>query len=259
MTKIKVLLADDHTVVRQGLRQLLETEPDITVVGEAETGRQALQWVKDKSPDVVVMDIAMPFLNGMEATRLIMKEAPQTRVLVLSSYSDDEYVHQMTQAGAAGYLLKQTAATELIKGIREVMNGNGFFCPAILKRTLQNYRQAFMRDLQQVKGPRQLTPREFEIVQLIAEGNANKQIAPRLCISIKTVEKHRQSAMNKLNIHDVAGLTRYVISKGLIPGGIGSLGPQLTAARRAIHAMPPTHGRDSGVSAQPQLARQAAA
>jgi DNA-binding NarL/FixJ family response regulator len=258
MTRIKVLLADDHTVVREGLRKLLESEPDITVVGEAQTGRQALQWVKDKSPDVVVMDIAMPFLNGMEATRLIMKAAPATRVLVLSSYSDDEYVHQMTEAGAAGYLMKQTAATELIKGIREVMNGNAFFSPAILKRMLQNHRQTFLREMPKVKGPRRLTPRELEIVQMIAEGNTNKQIAPQLCISVKTVEKHRQSAMNKLNIHDVAGLTRYAISRGLIAGGIGPLGPQLTAARRAIHAMPPTQRQGSGVSAQRQVAAQVA-
>jgi DNA-binding NarL/FixJ family response regulator len=259
MTKIKVLLADDHALVRQGLRKLLETEPDITVVGEAETGWQALQWAKERSPDVVVMDLAMPSLNGMDATRLIMKEAPQTRVLVLSSYSEDEYVHQMTEAGAAGYVLKQTAATELIKGIREVMSGNVFFCPAILKRTSQNHRQAFLRDMPEAKGPRQLSPRESEIVQLIAEGNANKQIAPQLGISVKTVEKHRQAAMNKLNIHDVAGLTRYAISKGLIARGIGPLDPQVTAARHANLAMPPTQEPDSGVSARRQMAAQAAA
>jgi DNA-binding NarL/FixJ family response regulator len=221
--KITVLLADDHTVVRQGLRMLLETEPDITVVGEAETGRQALQMVKKLRPDVVVMDIGMPQLNGLEATRLILKDAPDTRVLVLSAYSDDDYVHQLTEAGAAGYLLKQTAAADLIKGVREVRRGNAFFSPAILKRILQNYRQAFLRSIPVREGSNPLTSREAEVVQLIAEGKANKQIAPELGISIKTVEKHRQLAMNKLNIHDVAGLTRYAISKGIIEGGVGPL------------------------------------
>jgi DNA-binding NarL/FixJ family response regulator len=244
MTKIKVLLADDHALVRQGLRKLLETEPDITVVGEAETGWQALQWAKERSPDVVVMDLAMPSLNGMDATRLILKEAPQTRVLVLSSYSEDEYVHQMTEAGAAGYLLKQTAATELIKGIREVMKGNVFFCSAILERISQNLRQALMREMPEVKGLRQLSPRELEIVQLIAEGKANMEIAPQLRISIKTVEKHRQAAMNKLNIHNVAGLTRYAISKGMIMAGIGSAGPAgySRSPRHPCHAPNPRAG-----------------
>jgi DNA-binding NarL/FixJ family response regulator len=227
---IKVLLADDHAVVREGLRKLLEAEPDITVVGEAETGQQALDRVKEKSPDVVLMDLAMPVLNGMDATRLIVKEAPETRVLVLSTYGDDEYVHQMTEAGAAGYLLKQTAATVLIKGIREVMKGNLFFCPAIRKRTSQNCRQARLRDMPDMKGPRPLTPRELETVKLIAQGYINKKIALLLCISIKTVEKHRQAAMNKLNIHEVAGLTRYALTKRLIPGESGPLDPQVASA-----------------------------
>src|SRR6478736_1255164 len=134
MEKIKVLLVDDHTVVRQGLRVLLEAETDIAVVAEAETGRQAVQLAKKHLPDVVVMDIAMPGLNGLEATRQIMKEVPSSKVLVLSSYSDDEYVHQLTEVGAAGYLLKQTAAADLIKAVRETSKGNAFFSPAISKR-----------------------------------------------------------------------------------------------------------------------------
>src|SRR5438128_4172266 len=131
MTKISVLLADDHTVVRQGLRVLLEAEPDIEIAGEADTGRQAVQLAKTLKPDVVVMDIAMPLLNGLEATRQIIKEVPCTRVLILSSYSDDEYVHQLTEAGAAGYLLKQAAVTDLIKAVREAKKGKAFFSPAI--------------------------------------------------------------------------------------------------------------------------------
>jgi DNA-binding NarL/FixJ family response regulator len=221
MEKIKVLLADDHTVVRQGLRVLLEAEQDIAIVGEAETGRQAVQLTKKLAPDVVVMDIAMPLLNGLEATRQIIKEAPSTKVLILSSYSDDEYVHQLTEAGAGGYLLKQTAATDLIKAIREARKGNAFFSPAISKRLLDHYRDAFLRGVPVRKRTDLLTSREAEVLQLIAEGKPNKQIASELSISIKTVEKHRQQVMNKLNIHDVAGLTRYAISKGIIESNGG--------------------------------------
>jgi DNA-binding NarL/FixJ family response regulator len=216
MEKIKVLLVDDHTVVRQGLRVLLEAEQDITIVGEAETGRQAVQLARKLSPDVIVMDIAMPNLNGLEATRQILKEAPAAKVLVLSSYADDEYVHQLTEAGAAGYLLKQTAATELIKAIREARKGNAFFSPSISKRLLDHYREAFLKGVPVRKRTELLTSREAEVLQLIAEGKPNKQIASDLCISIKTVEKHRQQLMNKLNIHEVAGLTRYAIARGVI-------------------------------------------
>ncbi len=223
MEKIRVLLVDDHTVVRQGLRVLLEAEREITVVAEAETGRQAVQLTKKHLPDVVIMDIAMPMLNGLEATRQIIREVPSAKVLVLSSYSDDEYVHQLTEAGAAGYLLKQTAATDLIKAIREAKKGNAFFSPAISKRLLENYREAFLKGVPIRKRADFLTTREAEVLQLIAEGKPNKQIAGELCISIKTVEKHRQQVMNKLNIHDVAGLTRYAMSKGIIENGAAAM------------------------------------
>ena len=216
MKQIKVLLADDHTVVRQGLRVLLDADSNISVVGEAESGRQAVQMAKTLLPDVVVMDIAMPLLNGLEATRQILRESPSIRVLILSSYSDDEYVHQVTEAGAAGYLLKQSAATDLIKAIREARRGNAFFSPSISRRMLDQYRETFMRGARMKQGVRVLTSRENEVLQLIAEGKPNKQIAAELSISIKTVEKHRQQVMNKLNIHEVAGLTRYAISKGII-------------------------------------------
>src|SRR6267154_838627 len=145
MNKITVLLADDHTVVRQGLRSLLAAEPDIEIVGEAENGRQAVQMAKNLTPNIVVMDIAMPQLNGLEATRQIIKEGIPTKVLVLSSYSDDEYVHQLTEAGAAGYLLKQAAATDLVKAIREASKGKAFFSPAISKRLLEQYRQTLLK------------------------------------------------------------------------------------------------------------------
>ena len=215
MHKTTVLLADDHTIVRQGLRSLLEAEEDISVVGEAENGRQAVQMAKRLQPEVVVMDIAMPQLNGLEATRQVTKECPKSKVLILSSYSDDEYVQQLTEAGASGYLVKQTAAKDLVMAIREVKKGNAFFSPSISRRLLEHYRTTANRPPGEVKNLK-LTPREAEILQLIAEGNANKQIAGELFISIKTVEKHRQTLMKKLGIHEVAGLTRYAMSKGII-------------------------------------------
>src|SRR5438045_6029867 len=212
MQKITVLLADDHTVVRQGLRALLEAEEDMTVAGEAENGSQAVQMAKRLQPDVVVMDIAMPSLNGLEATRQISRESPKSKVLILSSYSDDEYVQQLTDAGASGYLVKQTAAQDLVTAIREARKGNAFFSPAISKRLLEHFRSSIGKPPGEQKSPK-LTPRELEVLQLIAEGYANKQIAGELFISIKTVEKHRQQLMNKLYIHDVAGLTRYATAK----------------------------------------------
>jgi len=221
MQKIRVLLADDHTVVRQGLRALLAAEEDIEIVGEAENGRQAIQLVKKLLPDVAVIDIAMPVLNGLEATRQITRSVPATKVLILSSYSDDEYVQQLTEAGAAGYLVKQTAANELIKAIREAQRGNAYFSPAIAKRLRDQCREAFVTGQPGQKRSDYLTTREAEVLQLIAEGRANKQIAAELCISIKTVEKHRQQVMNKLNIHDVAGLTRHAIAKGIIESNVG--------------------------------------
>jgi DNA-binding NarL/FixJ family response regulator len=217
---ITVLLADDHTVVRQGLRVLLEAENDIKVVAEAENGRQAVQLAKRHRPDVVVLDVAMPLLNGLEATRQIIRDAPQSKVLILSSYSDDEYVQELTEQGAMGYLVKQSAANDLLKAVREAQKGNAFFSPSISKRLLEHCREALVRGQVGKKRGRRLTSREAEVLQLIAEGHANKQIATELTISIKTVEKHRQQVMNKLNIHDVAGLTRHAIAKGIVEGSL---------------------------------------
>jgi DNA-binding NarL/FixJ family response regulator len=215
MRKITILLVDDHTVVRQGLRALLSSEEDMEVVGEAENGRIAVALAKKTNPDVVVMDVAMPLLNGLEATRQILKMLPSTKILVLTSYGDDDCVSQLMDAGASGYLIKQTAANDLIRAIREVQRGNAFFSPAIAKRLRDQCREAFTSGLAPRKSG-ELTTRETEVLQLIAEGFSNKQIASELNISIKTVEKHRQQVMNKLNIHDVAGLTRYAISKGMV-------------------------------------------
>lgn len=232
MKKITVLLVDDHTVVRQGLRALLKSEEDIEVIGEAENGRQAVTLAKAAPPDVVLMDIAMPLLNGLEATRQILRGAPGTKVLVLTSYGDDECVEQLVQAGACGYLIKQTAANDLIRAIREVQRGNAFFSPSIAKRLRDQSRGAFPRGASGRK-PCDLTSRESEVLQLIAEGFSNKQIAAELSISIKTVEKHRQQVMNKLHIHDIAGLTRYAISKGMVERDVPAMS-QVASPPKAV-------------------------
>jgi two-component system, NarL family, nitrate/nitrite response regulator NarL len=221
MNKITVLLADDHVVIREGLRALLETEADLEVVGEAQTGRQAVQLTKRLLPAVVVMDIAMPLLNGLEATRQILKAVPATRVLILSAHRDEEYVDEVIRLGAAGYLIKQTSAQVLPKAIREAYKGKAYFDPVISER-LANRQQNAPRGVVgwRKKGSVRLTSREVEIIQLIAEGKANKQTADELGISIKTVEKHRQNLMSKLNVHDTAGLTRYAIASGIIESGV---------------------------------------
>jgi DNA-binding NarL/FixJ family response regulator len=223
MSKITVLLADDHAVVRQGLRALLEAEQDMSVVGEAENGRQAVEMAGTLRPNVVVMDIAMPLLNGLGATRQISRECPKSRVLILSSYSADEYVIQLAGAGVTGYLVKQTAARELVTGIREVNKGNAFFSPGISRRLREQY-QASINLPRGERKEFKLTTREQEILQLIAEGHTNRQIAAGLRISNKTVEKHRQQLMDKLDIHDIAGLTRYAIDKGVIEASTGTAG-----------------------------------
>ena len=220
MNVITVLLADDHLVVREGLRNLLEAEGDIKVAGQAENGREAVQMVKKLRPEVVLLDIAMPFLNGFEASRQILKIAPATKVLILSAHSDDEYVEQVTVLGASGYLIKQTSADVLAKAIREVHKGNIFFSPSISKRRQDRHQKLPDRAGLLKKKNIRLSSREMEVIQLIAEGQANKQIAAELDISIKTVEKHRQHLMEKLNIHDTAGLTRHAIAAGIIESSV---------------------------------------
>ena len=184
-------------------------------VGEADTGREALQLARQLQPDVIIMDIAMPMLNGIEAARMITKELPRSRVLMLSTYSEDSYVRKVMEAGAAGYLVKHSAADDLLTAIREVYRGHAFFSPSIAKRISDIY-QASLNKPGLASKDASLTSREAEVLQLVAEGYPNKQIADILGISIKTVEKHRQQVMNKLNIHETAGLTRYAINKGII-------------------------------------------
>ncbi len=212
MKKISVLLVDDHTIVRQGLKALLTQDAGIEVVGEAENGNQAVEMAAKTKPDIVIMDVAMPFMNGLDATRQVLKTLSSTKVLVLSSYGEDDHVQQLIDAGAAGYLLKATAATDLQLAIREIHKGNAFFSPSIVKRQRERARRAF-DDGRAHRKNMNLTAREAQVLQLIADGRANKQAAAELGISIKTIEKHRQQVMNKLNIHDVAGLTRYAVSK----------------------------------------------
>ena len=214
--QISVLLADDHTIVRQGFRALLEAEQDIVIVGEAATGRQAVQLARKLRPNVAVIDIAMPLLNGLEATRQITREVPSTKVLILSSYDDDEYVHQLGEAGASGYLLKEAAVTNLLSAIREVMKGRACFSTDISKRLLDHYRDTVLKRAPDQARTAKLSCREAEVLQLIAEGKASKQIAAELNLSRKTVENHRQRLMKKLDIHDIANLTRYAIAKGVI-------------------------------------------
>jgi len=213
MTPITVLLAEDHLVVREGIGALLKSESDIEVVGEARDGRQAVQLARALLPDVVVMDIAMPLLNGLEATRQILKAVPATRVLILSAHDDDEYVEQTAALGAAGYLIKNTSAHLLARAIREVHAGKTAFRPSLSRPLLDRPQAPSSRILR-------LSSREVEVLQLIAEGKANKQTAAEMGISIKTVEKHRQNLMGKLDIHDTAGLTRYAIAAGVIESAV---------------------------------------
>jgi DNA-binding NarL/FixJ family response regulator len=213
--KIRVLLVDDHTLIRQGVRVLLEAEDEIVVVGEAEDGRQAVEMTLRLRPHVVVMDIAMPLLNGIEATRQILAALPTTRVLVLSAHSDEEYVERVTDLGAAGYVLKQSSLEDLATAIRTARAGRTYVSPSISRR---GHRPDRTPGATGATLPKRLSAREAEVLQLVAEGKANKQTAIELGISIKTVEKHRNGLMHKLDIHDVAGLVRYAIAVGIIEG-----------------------------------------
>jgi DNA-binding NarL/FixJ family response regulator len=216
MKRITVLLVDDHAIVREGFRKMLELEPDLEVVGEAQDGRQALAMAAQFRPDVVLIDIAMPKLNGLEATRRILKTVPTAKVLILSAHGDDAYVKNAIESGAMGFLLKQTSAYDVCMGIREVHGGRMFVSPSIVDHLKRLDARLPDRAGRLRKNRHKLTSRETEVLQLIAEGHANKQVAAELGISIKTVEKHRAHLMEKLDIHDTAGLTRYAISTGII-------------------------------------------
>lgn len=212
---IKVLLVEDHIVVREGLRMLLKLTGEFEIIGEAGNGHEAIEMVRDLKPDIVLMDVALPILNGIEATRQIHLEFPDCKVLVLSAHGDDEYVERLIAVGASGYLIKQNSGKVLMLALREIISGRTFFSNCVGNRLRQQEEQARLRgDKGSVRRP--LTAREAEVLQMIAEGYANKEIAAQLNISIKTVEKHRQQLMDKLNIHETAGLTRHAIDAGVI-------------------------------------------
>ncbi len=212
---MKILLADDHNVLRKGLRRILEEQPDLEVVGEASDGRQAVHLAQTLKPDIVVMDIAMPLMNGLEATRQILQRNSSLNVLILSMYSDENYIVQVLRAGARGYLLKDTAEEDLITAVRTVAKGLPFFSPKIAKLLLGDSMQR-IRDEGVTDSYELLTPREREVLQLIAEGKSNKEAATALFVSPTTIETHRARIMDKLDLHSTADIVLYAVRKGIV-------------------------------------------
>jgi two-component system response regulator NreC len=208
--KIRILLADDHTMVRQGFRMILAAQPDMEIVGEAGNGREAIELTEELRPDVVVMDVAMPELNGIEATRRITTSSTSTRVLALSMYKDSVYVREILRAGARGFLLKDAIDRDLLAAVRAVAAGEGYLSPAVSEAVLSDYRRHVTDPLDL------LSSREREVLQLIAEGKTNKDIATALELSVYTVDAHRGHIMDKLNLHSVSELVRFAVRKGLI-------------------------------------------
>ena len=208
--KIRILLADDHAVVRQGFRMILGAQADMEIIGEAGNGREAVSMSEQLHPDVVVMDVAMPELNGIEATRRIMEQAPHTRILALSMHKDSVYVREILRAGARGYLLKDSIDVDLLAAVRAVGRGEGYLSPAVSDSVLSDYRKHVTDPLDL------LSSREREVMQLIAEGKTNKDIATSLNLSVYTVDAHRGRIMEKLNLHSTSELVRFAVRKGLI-------------------------------------------
>ena len=207
---IRILLADDHALVRQGFRMILEAQPDMEIVGQAGNGREAVELAEKLRPDVVVMDVAMPELNGTEATRRLAASTPRTRVLALSMHKDSVYVREILRAGARGYLLKDSGDTDLVAAVRAVAKGEGYISPAVSDAVLSDYRKHVTDPLDL------LTGREREVLQSIAEGKTNKEIATALNLSVYTVEAHRGRIMEKLNLHSTGELVRFSLRNGLI-------------------------------------------
>ncbi len=212
---IRVLIADDHKIMLAGLRSLLEKQTDIEVVGEADNGRKAVQMAQEQNPDVVVMDVSMPDLNGIEATKQIIESLPETRVIALSMHSDKRFVMGMLRAGASGYLLKDCASQELANAIVQVAGGKKYLSPEITGVVIDDFLLGGGSSEEVATAASQLSPREREVLQLIAEGWSTKQIASHLYVSIKTIETHRRQIMKKLDLHSIADLTKYAIREGL--------------------------------------------
>ncbi|MBU1036143.1 MAG: response regulator transcription factor [Actinobacteria bacterium] len=215
MSKIRLMIVDDHTIVRKGIRSLLENNEKIEIVGEAKNGNEAIDKFRQVIPDIVLMDIAMPILNGMEATRQIKKQFPEVKVLILSMYNNEEYIMNCLEFGASGYMNKQTSPEDLILAINTVYKGEYFVSPSFSKEVIKKYIE-IIKDIDKKANYKELTNREREILQLIAESYSNKEIAKLLYISVKTVETHRTHLMDKLDIHNSVELTKYAIRKGII-------------------------------------------
>jgi two-component system response regulator NreC len=210
MKRIRILLADDHAVVRQGFRMILSAHPDLEIVGEAGNGREAVDLAASLRPDVVVMDVAMPELNGIEATRRLTADNPHVRVVALSMHKDSVYVREILRAGARGYLLKDSVADDLVAAVRAVAGGEGYLSPAISNAVLDDYRKHVTDPIDL------LSSREREVLQMLAEGKTNKEIAVILNLSVYTVDAHRGRIMEKLNVHSINELVRFAVRKGLI-------------------------------------------
>jgi two-component system response regulator NreC len=209
-SKIRILLADDHALVRQGFRRILEAEPDMEIVGEADNGRETVALAEKLRPDVIVMDVGMPELNGIEATRRLSESLPRTRVLALSMHKDSVYVREILRAGARGYLLKDAFDRDLLLAVRAVARGEAYLSPAVSEVVLSDYRR-------QVRDPLDLlTSREREVLQMLAEGKTNKEIATALQLSVYTVDAHRGRIMEKLNVHSIGELVRFAVRHGLV-------------------------------------------
>jgi DNA-binding NarL/FixJ family response regulator len=211
----RILLVDDHAIIREGLRSLLSNQPDIEVVGQAEDGQKALELVRKLGPDIVIMDITMPNLNGIDAARRILSERAGTRIIALSMHSSRRFVTEILKAGASGYILKECLFDELVEAIQTVLGGGTYLSPRITGVIVEDYVRRMSKDYQ-AEAP-DLTEREREVLQFLAEGKSTKQIAQRLHISPKTIESNRRNIMNKLGIHSVAELTKYAVREGLTP------------------------------------------
>ena len=213
--KQRIVIAEDHTILREGLRALLTSSPDFEIVGEAEDGREAIRCVEKLKPNLILTDLSMPRMTGMDAIREIKRRSPETKVLVLTVHKTEEYILATLQAGADGYLLKESTQAELMIAVKHVLSGKHYISPGISDKVLEGYLDGRMT-LRTRTAWETLTHREREILKLIAEGYRNKEIAKDLCISVKTVEKHRSNIMEKLNLHNVQALTAFAIEKGLV-------------------------------------------